>query len=321
MKLYSYIVFFTCLLHTGAMSAQPSATLKGRVWHNKRGSMKQLKLTVDGAAVVTDNDGFFRVPVAAGKSAVRILLSTNTYSVLYPLGGELLLPADRSRAVDVVIGSPKENEYIRQYITINRTISNNTSLSASKIDSLKTQLDSLKGWLIKMHYTEADLRSAKELQEGKDRYYPEITGTIRDYLIKASNLSTAFQYVSNYAFDRQDAFYMLKDAIENYNKAFEKFSQQQMNYGRYIIQYWQDDSLKNEYDSISNLSLIRIHQQTIFPMQEQVEQIRQYLFNHQNSPSLKNTIKQKINERILLLTPLLKALDEQSAPFFFSLSG
>ena len=321
MKKIVHITFLISLLAAEKIIAQPNSTLKGRIWHNKRGAMKQMKLTVDGAAVVTDNDGFFRVAVPTNRSSVRVLLSTNTYSVIYPLGGEVLLPADKSRAVDVVIGSPKENEYIQQYITINRTINNNTTFSAAKIDSLKTQLDSLKSWLIQMNYTEADLRTARELQEGKDRFYPEIATTIKDYKIKALNLCTAFQYVSNYAFERQDAFYQLKDAIENYNKAFEKYYQQQMNYGRYIDQYWQDDSLKKEYDVITNLALIQIHDQVIFKMQEQVDQIRSYLFRRKKNEAFKNSIKQRIEERTNQLLPLLKLLDETSTPYLLTLSG
>ena len=92
--------------------------------------------------------------------------------------------------------------------------------------------------LHKLNYTDTDLRSAKEIQEGKDRNLYDITKDLEDYARNAQNLLSAFKYVSDYAFSNSNALLQLTQAITNYNQAYDRLDGKKVFYQKMIADYW-----------------------------------------------------------------------------------
>jgi hypothetical protein len=186
---------------------------------------------------------------------------------------------------------------------------------------LKIRMDSIQKLLFNLNYTDNELRTAKEIQDGKDDYLPEITGDIAEFATKASDLKTAFKYVSEYAFDKSSALEKLSIAILNYNNAHNKLDRQHLNYERRIADYWQSDSLRQRFEGLMSFALDTIHAQNIYPMQETLGRIREY-FNKQNKSSeVRRNIQDDISRMVRSLEILLPRLEEGSRQVGFALAG
>ena len=103
---------------------------------------------------------------------------------------------------------------------------------------MEVQLDSVTSMLHKLSYTDTDLRSAKEIQEGRDRNMLDITKDLQDYSRNAENLISAYKYVSEYAFTMSSGVLQLTDATNNYNQAYNTLDSKKAFYQKVIADYW-----------------------------------------------------------------------------------
>ena len=53
-----------------------------------------------------------------------------------------------------------------------------------------------------------------------DLFYPEITKSLRNYIVQAIDLKNAFKYAADFAFSNKAALDKLKEAINDYNPCF-----------------------------------------------------------------------------------------------------
>jgi hypothetical protein len=213
----------------------------------------------------------------------------------------------------VIVGNLQENDYLNQYLTIYKLLKKRpVTVADPGIGALKSKLDSLETQLIKLHYTETEIRTAKEIQDGKDDYLPEITADLSEFRIKAIDLKTAFKYVSDYAFDNENALQKLVESITNYNNSYNKLERQQINYGKRIRDFWQNEQLSMSFQSLMSFSLDTLHRQTIYPMQEIIVEVRDYFINKNKNGELKKSIREKISDRVQQLEMLLPKMEKES---------
>jgi hypothetical protein len=302
------------LMMSAVVNSQNTITFKGQVYHNKLGPQKNLSILVDNQyPAVTNDAGVFIISLPKNTNRVKVSLSKSNYNILFPFGGLVLLPRDPNDVPQIIIGNVQENAYMQQYLSLYRLIKNRPVSTGAPIDvqGLKNKMDSLQKLLIQLNYTETELRTAKELQDGKDNYLPEINGDLADFKIKAADLKTAFKYVSDYAFENPAALERLATAINNYNIAFNNLERQRVNYEKRIADYWQDESLTTNFRSLSSLALDTIHRQKIYPMQETIGQIRDYLVRGNKNAGLKKSIQDNIARMVQDLEALLPRFETE----------
>lgn len=291
--------------------AQNTFSFKGQVYHNKLGALKNVSVIIDNTyPSVTNDAGVFVVGLPNNTTHIKVALSNSDYSILYPYGGYIAIPRDLNETPQVIVGNLKENDYLNQYLSLYKLVKGKTSTPDPNVQALKIKMDSLEKLLIKFHYTESDINTAKEIQNGKDDYFPTITGDLTDYITKAIDLKTAFKYVSDYAFDNVNALQKLAEAINNYNISFQTLSRQRSNYEKRIADYWKSDSLKINFNNLTSFALDTIHVQYIYPMQQTIAMIRDYRTNR--NTDLKKSIQQKISLQVQKLDVLLPKLDEDT---------
>ncbi len=314
MKLLKYLYCFFVCLCCRHVSAQNTFAFKAKVIHNKKGLMKDMTVLVNSNPAVTNDAGILVIGLPDNTMHVKVALQQADYTILYPTAGYIAIPRDLNDMPEIIIGSPNDNTYLNQYLNLYKAIKNNNAGSA-QLNLLNQKLDSLQASLLQMNYTESDLRSAKDMQDGRDEYYKEISENLNDFVSRAIDLKTAFEYLTGYVFDNHEAFQQLYTAVTDYNNVYNILNRQRNNYAKYIINYWQDDSLSTLYNSLIQYALDTVHTGNFFPMtNENVNSINQYLSGNK-STDLKDKIQQHIKQEINSVEPMLIILQQRNAAF------
>lgn len=281
--------------------------------------VKNYTLNIDGKPATTDDAGIFYAPVSSSVKQVLIQPGDQKYIILYPMGGRALIPKDPSLITQIVVANFKSNNYLKSYLTVSNQIKDSIGKSQLQIKSLRLQLDSIVKVLHKLSYTDADLRSAKEIQEGKDRNLFDITKDLQDYSRNAQNLLSAFKYLSDYAFSNSRGIEQLSEAITNYNQTYDRLDGKRIFYQKVVNDYWGSDqaaSLKN----IIDFALDTIHTNKIYPLRDLLQQIRAYFNSTKKNNQLKVSIQKKIADVIAEDADLIERLKNEITQFSQSLT-
>lgn len=296
------------------MTAQGTFAFKAKVIHNKKGLVKNITVLVNSNPAITNDAGILIIGLPNNTTHVKVALQQTHYAILYPIAGYVAIPRDLDDMPEIIIGSPDDNTYLNQYLGLYKEIKNNSSLGATQMSQLYKKLDSLQALLLQMNYTDSDLRSAKDKQDGRDKYYKEISENLNDFTSRAIDLKTAFEYVANYAFDNPAALQQLNKAVTDYTDVYNTLNRQRNNYEKYLAEFWQNDSLTLNYTSLINYALDTIHTGKLFPMKDDISLINQYFSGNKNK-ELKDKIQQHIKEKTAVLQPMLEALRQRNSLF------
>jgi tRNA(Leu) C34 or U34 (ribose-2'-O)-methylase TrmL len=302
------------LLGVHTVFAQNTFAFKAKVLHNKNGMMKQFSLLVNSNIAVTNDAGIFVIPLTNNTNHVKIQLQQNNYTVLYPTAGYVAVPRDLNDMPEIIIGSPADNTYLNQYLNLYKAIRNNKSATSAEVRALDVKLDSLQKILLQLNYSESELRTAKDMQDGRDKYYPEISENLNEFVSRAFDLKAAFQHVAKFAFDNPAATQRLHDAATSYTNIYNVLNRQRMNYQKQINENWRDDSLTNEYIRVIGFALDTLHTAKLYPLQSDITLINEYFFG-KKTKELKDKIQQHIKEQEISIQPTLEELRRRNLAF------
>lgn len=319
MKALKYLCFFIVSFCCRDVAAQGTFTFKAKVIHNKKGLMKNMSVLVNSNPAVTNDAGIIVIGLPNATTHVKIALTQAEYSILYPTAGYVAVPRDLNDMPEIIIGSPDDNTYLNQYLSLYKEIKNNTSAGTDQMSRLYKKLDSLQAALLQMNYTETDLRSAKDKQDGRDKYYQEISENFNDFVSRAFDLKAAFEYVAGYAFDNPAALQQLNKAVADYTDMYNNLNRQRNNYAKYLAGYWQNDSLSLHYTTLVQYGLDSVHTGEFFPMSGDINSINQY-FSGSKSKELKDKIQTHIKEQMDAVQPMLELLKQYNTQFQKELS-
>jgi len=184
---------------------------------------------------------------------------------------------------------------------------------------LNAQLDSITAMLHKLNYTDTDLRSAKEIQEGKDRNLFDITKDLQDYSRNVQNLLSAFKYLSDYAFLNSRGLEQLSEAITNYNDVYNRLDGKKIFYQQTIANYWGKDQA-DSFQNVISFAMDTIHANKIYPLRDLLQQIRDYFNANNKNNQLKFSIQKKITDAITDDEVLIERLKNKITAFSQSLT-
>lgn len=271
-------------------------------------------MLVNSNIAVTNDAGIFVVALSSNTSHVKIQLQQHNYTVVYPTAGYVAVPRDLNDMPEIIIRSYSDNSFINQYLDLYKAIKNDKAVTSIELKSLNNKLDSLQKILLQLNYSETEIRTAKDMQDGKDKYYPEISQNMNDFVSRAFDLKTSFQYVASFAFDNPSALQKLHDAVTEYTNIYNILNRQRNNYQKEIQENWQDDSLTMQYTTFINYALDSIHTAKLFPLQSKITLINEY-FSGKKSAALKEKIQQQIKEQNIILQPMLEELKKRNDLF------
>ena len=314
MKPLTYLLCFVLCFSTRDVTGQGTFTFKAKVIHNKKGLMKNITVLINSNPAVTNDAGILVIGLPNNTTHVKVALQQTDYTILYPTAGYVAIPRDLNDMPEIIIGSPTDNTYLNQYLSLYKEIKNNNSAGVTQMSQLYRKLDSLQAALLQMNYTESELRTAKDMQDGRDKYYKEISENLNDFTSRAIDLKTAFEYVSAYAFDNPSALQQLNKAVTDYTEVYNDLNRQRNNYEKYLADYWQNDSLTLHYTNLIQYALDTIHTGKFFPMKDDINSINQY-FSGSKSKELKDKIQQHVKEETVALQTMLEALKQRNILF------
>ena len=291
---------------------------KGQLLQNNT-AVRNYTMLVDGKPATTNDAGIFYSPVSATSTQINIQASDRTFIVLYPLAGRTLIPKDASLITQIVVASFQSNNYLKSFLNISKQLTDSIGKSQIQINQLHNGLDSVVKVLHNLSYTDNDLRTAKEVQEGKDRNLYDITKDLEDYSRNAQNLISAFKYISDYAFTNPNALLQLSEAVTNYNNSYDKLDGKRAYYLSTLNNFW-DKSKADSFSNVVSFALDTVHTKNIYPLRDLLQQIRNYFNAGKKSDESKNLIQKQIVNLVTLDQQLLNNLKNKTDDFTHSLT-
>jgi hypothetical protein len=305
-------IYLFPVLFVGSLRAQ-TINLKAQVIY-KNELLKSYPVLVDGNRAVTDFSGLLITPVVASKTQVKVQPADRRYVILYPRGGNVLIPRDNSLVTEIILGNYTDDPNLKVYNTLVKQINEASRKPGVNLAPLQQRLDSIEIILRNLNYSNEDLRSARERLDGRDLFYPEITKSLRNYIVQAIDLKNAFKYAADFAFTNKGALDKLKEAITDYNPCIEKINETHSMYARKISDYWQNDSLTKSFEGIADTILNDIHKNHILPFNDIKNKINQYflgeLSGSQNQAKIKNDISAALPDLAIKLETLESRIND-----------
>lgn len=300
MKMKKYFIYIILLLCIGSVNAQ-TILLKAQVIY-KNELLQNYTLLVDGRAATTDFSGVLLSPVSSSKAQVKIQTQDKRYFILYPRGGNILVPKDYTLITEIMLGTFGDDPNIKVYNKLLKELNEAGRKPGVNIAPLQLKLDSIEAQLTRLNYSKEDLRTARERQDGIDLYYPEITTTLRNYLSQANEVKNAFKYTAEFALSQQTALTVLIQAINSYNPVIEKLYLTQTSYSKKIIDYWQDTALQKTFDNIADNIINEITKKTVTKLNEIKNNIN--LFYQNKLPGNRQQNQEMIRKEISSILPV-----------------
>jgi hypothetical protein len=155
----------------------------------------------------------------------------------------------------------------------------------------------------------------------KDEAYPEMANSLTDYINEAKDLKDAFQFLIPQAMESRQALAKLTDAMEQYNRAFEKLNRERLTYEKYVGIFWKRDILTLEFKSLMDYALGETHSVNILTLNQKVTAINDVVNNRVKRPGeVKKELTKDIGEEVIRLDKRLQELERRTNRILYDLS-
>jgi len=255
------------------LAAQGTTRLLGRVVDVAGDPVRDVRLRIvgHGEPEIMDS-GEFQLELAGRPAQVEVTVVGAGLEVLYPLHGQLAVPADASTRVPVVVAKP-ERAYINdalagRFVQLEATLKRNGVRYDASVDSLG---EGVRRIISLLELKEADLRESIELQKRQSDIKPALFRTIDTYVLELKDLRDAFRLVVPYAEKNIEAAAALGRAIGEYNTAFEALNNNRNAFLSGIRSYWEAsraEGLERDLADVYTEAIEEIHKLRVFPLQK-----------------------------------------------------
>lgn len=287
-------------------------------------------LEVNGARVSTNNDGIISLVLDPASRFISVQSLDARYRILYPAGGQVLIPASSQDIPNIVIGKPSPRQTTQEAIGILKQLDSiRQYLQAERRDKLDTLLlarqDSILAEAHKRYaLTDRDLRTAREVMEGRDLNFREISGAFSHYLNQAKNLRDAFANIASFAFSNPKALRLLDSTITLYSATYDTIYNQHAAWEQHLRDFWFSTELALGFHNLSDFALNDLHREYFLMLNvDVIKKINTY-FN-ETSARKKRSLKEEVISHIKGVLPHLDnrlgILDTKTGAFLGNLQS
>jgi hypothetical protein len=154
----------------------------------------------------------------------------------------------------------------------------------------------------------------------KDDAYPVIASTLTDYINEAKDLKDAYQMLGVQATESRQALAKLTDALEQYNRAFEKLNKERLTYEKYVDIFWKRDVLTLEFKNLMDYALGDLHSVNILTLNQKISVINDIANARvKRAGDAKRELAKDIGEEVPRLDKRLQELERRTNRILYDL--
>lgn len=155
----------------------------------------------------------------------------------------------------------------------------------------------------------------------KDEAYPLMSTTLTDYINEAKDFKDAFGLLGVQATESRQALAKLIDAMEQYNRAFEKLNKERLTYEKYVSAFWKNDVQTLEFKSLMDYAIGDLHGVNILTLNQKIATINDISNGKVKRPGeAKKELAKDISEEVLRLDKRLQELERRTNRILYELS-
>ncbi len=242
--------------------------------------MRQMTVRLDRFGVATPNDGgFFSASIPAGTPALTIQVATGNprWVVRYPTAA-VAVPRDPSFVTDIIIGPSIEETLSRDFAQSMTRLGASLRGAGAADTQVLAAIEALRReFAARTNVRVDDLREAERLSEGRARILPPLSAALEGFLIKADNITIAFQYLLEPSFGSDSAYAQLRRAITEYNVAYETLKTGRTGFESGVTDNWQNPGTSSDLRAVLDYALDDIHATGILPLNEVLPDVNRIL--------------------------------------------
>jgi hypothetical protein len=304
------------------LAAQQALTFHGRLVHVDGMSTANLNIRFGPyGSTTTRANGQFTTSLPATVSEVHVEVLGNGWVVLYPRDGRVPVPRDSERVVEIVVGESVEAAALRLFAERHDRLSAGLQAVGAAQDEIRTVLTGFLDEVSRRLDVEtAALDRQIELQRRRGEHYPELSSTIRSYILAAKDLNTAFRLYGRRAFSDRGAYDGLHEAVSFYNGAFQKLNTERMALEYHVSTYWESEELRSDLRALFDFALGEIHQIRILQLNDSLAEMHSALFGRRPDRNRVRAAQERIDrtvEELLLRLPELERRGDRVLQFLY----
>jgi hypothetical protein len=218
------------------------------------------------------DSGEFSLQLAGAPTVIEVQTISGQLQVVYPPAGRVALPRDPAVVVPIVVGrSDREvlsDLVAARMIQIEHALNRNGVAYSASADSISEGLRRIAS-LLELRETEIEEGLAR--RRAQNDAVPALLGTIDRYILELRDLHDAFTLVAPYAAANSDALQALRQAMQDYNAAFEELNGGRAAFRSAINAHWSTTEaagLLRDLDNVYTHAIDDIHRGYILPLNE-----------------------------------------------------
>jgi hypothetical protein len=154
----------------------------------------------------------------------------------------------------------------------------------------------------------------------KDDAYTVMSSTLSDYINEAKDLKDAFQILGVQATESRQALAKLTDALEQYNRAFEKLNKERLTYEKYVDIFWHREVMTLEFKNLMDYALGDLHSVNILTLNQKIVTINDIANARiKRAGEAKRELTKDISEEVLRLDKRLQELERRTNRILYDL--
>ena len=242
--------------------------------------LRQMTVRLDRFGTATPNDGgFFSAAIPSGTQSIRIQVATGStrWMLRYPTSA-VAVPRDTSFVTDIIVGPSLDETLARDFASSVSRLDANLRSAGAADSQIIAAINSLRReFSTRTNVRIDELRKAEKLSGARAKIYPELSATLESFMIKANNITTAFQYLLEPSFGSDSAFAQLRRAITEYNLAFEALKTGRAAFEDGVAANWQNPAATSDLRAVLDYALGDIHAINVLPLNDVLPDVNRIL--------------------------------------------
>jgi hypothetical protein len=258
---------------TPAAAQGATTRLLGRVVDLNGDPVRDVRIRIldHGEPEIFDS-GDFQLQLAGQPTRVEVEVLDSALQVVYPLKGLVAVPRDPDVRVPIVVGRSERqlmsDVLATRMVQVEQALQRNGVHYSASMDSLT---DGLRRIATLLELRESDMEQSLQRRRSQADIKPALLRIVDKYILELRDLRDAFRLVVPYAATNLDAVTALKQAMVEYNAAFEELNNNRGAFLSALRDHWEPATgalLVRDLEDVYVQAIDDIHRGYVLPLNE-----------------------------------------------------